>query len=53
MTWTPRLWIQAAELNKASDYERFKGMTAEEIYDEIYAQIAPLDAIVKAVNDDA
>jgi hypothetical protein len=42
----------AAGMNKDGDYEKFKGMTAEEIYDEIYAQLRPLDAIVKAVNDD-
>jgi len=49
--FTPRVWIEVGEQAKASNYEKFKGMSAEEIYAELQAQVAPLDALVKAVSD--
>lgn len=49
---TPRLWMEAARQNRESNYARFKGMTVDEIYNELLAQAAPLDAILKAVNSE-
>ena len=47
---TPRLWAEVGRQSKATDYERFKGMSVEEVYDTLLAQIRPLDAILKAVD---
>lgn len=45
---TPRVFDAAGNLPDVD----FANMTAEEIYNELYARARPLDAIVKAMEDE-
>ncbi len=48
--FTSRIWNEAGNRSAATDYTKYKGMSAEEIYDSLYAELFPLDAIVKATG---
>ena len=48
--FTFRIWDEVGRQAKTTDYQKFKGMAPDEIYDELLAQVSPLDAINKAVT---